>query len=410
MKTTRAKLLTGKLRGALIAIEVALSFVLLTGAGLMMKSLIRLWDVEVGFHTQRLLTMNVSLSGTKYSSPQKKAAFVGQVLWQLKSLPLVRSAAVVTNLPLTRDDTQNSFEIPGRHAVRGSADYNVVSAGYFRTMGIPLLSGRELLNSDSAHTPLVCVISRRMAQRYWPHQNPVGAGIVAYRVVAKSTHKGTSVEFTPQQLRVVGVVGDVRQLGLDAPIEPELYMTYAQWPSSNMWLVARTRTDPSLLVPAVRKAVWNIDPDQPVADANTMDQWLSKETASRRFMLQLIGTFAFMALVLAAVGTYGVVAYGVGQRTHEIGIRMALGATEQRILWTVISQTVRWLITGIAAGIVGAFGITRLLGHYLYEVQPSDPQTFIGVLLVLLGIALVAIYIPARQAARVDPIVALHYE
>jgi putative ABC transport system permease protein len=205
-------------------------------------------------------------------------------------------------------------------------------------------------------------------------------------------------------------VGDVRQLGLDAPPDPELFMSYAQWPSNEMALVLRTASEPSSLIPAVKKEIWGVDPDQPVTDIKTMDELVSTEAAGRRFVLQLIGTFAAIALVLAAVGIYGVVSYGTRQRTHEIGIRMALGARGQQIMWLVAGQNAKWLLIGITTGVVSALALTRLLAAYLYAVRPTDATTFIVVALVLAAVACFACYIPARRATKVDPMVALRYE
>ncbi len=410
MRASRTTHHAGRLRGAFIALEVALSFVLLTGAGLMMKSLIRLRDVNVGFRTRGLLTMDVSLSGKKYSSPEEQAAFFGQVLTRLQLLPAVRFAAAVMNLPLTRSDTRNRFEIPGAHAIRGSADRDAVSTDYFHTMGIPLLSGREILDSDSARTPLVGVISRRMAQRYWPHQDPVGASIVVSRPTTATTPKGTIVHTKPQQLTIVGVVGDVRQLGLDVPPEAELYVPYSQWPSKEMSLVVRTDAEASMSIRLVEKAVWSVDPDQPVTAVKTMDQWVSKEAASRRFVLQLIGVFGLIAIVLAGVGIYGVVSYWARQREHEIGIRMALGAQRIDVLRLVVVQGLRQALIGIGIGLAGALALTRFLSSVLFHVKPTDPLTFVAVSLFLTGVALLACWIPARPAAKVDPMVALRHE
>jgi putative ABC transport system permease protein len=399
-----------RLGSALIALEIALSFVLLTGAGLMMRSLILLRDVNVGFRMRGLLTMDVSLSGKKYSSPEKEASFFAGVLTRIRSLPSVRSAAVVTNLPLTRNDTRNSFEIPVAHAMRGSAEFNAVSADYFHSMGIPLLRGREFADSDSARTSLVGIISSRMAQRYWPHQNPVGASIVVHRPVTSITEKGTTVRFEPQELTIVGVVGDVRQLGLDAPPESELYVPYAQWPSNEMSLVFRTDAEPSLSIRAVEETVWSLDPDQPVTDIRTMDQWASKEAASRSFVLQLIGAFALIAIVLAGVGIYGVVSSWTRQRTHEIGIRMALGARRIDVLSLVVIQGFRQALVGIGIGVAGALALTRFLSSLLFHVKPTDPFSFIAVSLFLAFVALLASYIPARGATKVQPMTALRYE
>jgi len=408
-RSSGASVRTGRIRGALIGLEVALSFVLLAGAGLMMKSLVRLLEVDVGFRTERLLTMDVSLAGEKYASAENQAAFFGQVLKRLESLPSVASVAAIMNLPMTRSDTWIRFEIPGPHPREGSADNHAVSPNYFHTMGIPLLNGRELLTADSARSPRVGVVNRSMAQKYWPDENPIGKTIIASRAVVVSTSKGSSVEFKRQELEIVGIVGDVR-FGLDAPPEPELFMPYTQWPSNEMALVLRTASEPSSLIPGIKKEIWRVDPDQPVTDIKTMDELVSTEAAGRRFVLQLIAAFASIALVLAAVGIYGVVSYGTRQRTHEIGIRMALGARGQQIMWLVAGQNAKWLLIGITTGIASAFALTRLLAAYLYAVRPTDPLTFVAVSLLLLAVALLAVYIPARRATKIDPMEALRYE
>jgi putative ABC transport system permease protein len=410
VRSSGADVRAGRIRGALIGFEVALSFVLLAGAGLMMKSLIRLLNVDVGFRTERLLTMDVNPTGEKYTSAENQAAYYGQVLQRLESLPSVASAGAIVDLPLTRSDTQNSFEIPGPHPRRGVANYHAVSPDYFQTMGIPLLSGRELLPSDSARSPLVGVVNRSMARKYWPDENPIGKTIVASRAVEVPNSKGSSVEFKPEELEIVGVVGDVRQLGLDAPPDPELFMPYTQWPPTGMSLVLRTASEPMSLIPQVKKEIWQVDPDQPVTDIRSMDQLVSTEAAGRRFVLQLIGVFAAIALVLAAVGIYGVVSYGTRQRTHEIGIRMALGARGQQIMWLVAGQNARWLLIGIALGVACALAMTRLLGAYLYAVQATDATTFIAVTLILAAVACFACYIPARRATKVDPMVSLRHD
>ena len=222
--------------------------------------------------------------------------------------------------------------------------------------------------------------------------------------------KGTSIQFKPRQLEIVGVVGDVRQLGLDDTPGSELYIPYPQWPSDEMSLVVRTQSQPWSLIPMIEKAIWSVDPDQPVTDVRTMDQWVAKEAASRRFMLQLIGAFALIALALTVAGIYGVLSYWMRQRTHEIGIRMALGAQKADVLRLVLGQGLKLVLVGVAIGIVGALALTRFMFSFLYGVKPTDPMTFLAVSLILTGAALLASYIPARRAIRVDPMVALRYE
>jgi putative ABC transport system permease protein len=400
----------GGMRGGLMALEVALSFVLLVGAGLMMKSLIRLLEVDVGFRTEHLLTMDVSLAEEKYSTPEKQTAYFDHVLQRLTAMPAVLSAGAVTDLPLTRNVRWDGFEIPGPPPSQGTACYNAVSPDYFRAMGIPLLNGRELGIGDSASSPLVGVINRSMASKYWPNENPIGKTIVVYRYVAEQTSEGTHVQFKPQMLEIVGVVGDNRQLALDVPPDPELFMPYAQWPTNEMSLVLRIASEPSSLIPRFEREIWRVDPDQPVTDIKTMDEWVGREAAGRRFILLLIGAFASIAAVLAAVGIYGVASYGMRQRTHEIGVRMALGARGQQVVWLILRQNLTWLLVGIAAGLAGAFALTRLLEKYLYAVRPTDASTFALIMLVQLAIAGLASFIPARRATKVDPMVALRYE
>ena len=401
---------TGKTRGALIALEVALSFVLLVGAGLMMKSLIHLLQVDVGFRTERLLTMDVSLAGKKYASPEQRTGFFREVLQGVASLPAVSSVGAITDLPLTRNSTWDGFEIPGTRQQRGVAAYHAVSADYFRTMGIPLLSGRDIRDSDSALSPMVGVVNRSMAGKYWPNQNPVGTSIVVYWPVLVTTPKGTSVESRRQGLEIVGIVGDVRQLGLDTPPEPELFIPYTQWPSDEMSLVVRTQSEPTSLVAAAKKQIWRVDPDQPIADIKTMDELVSAEAAGRRFVLQLIGVFASIAVVLATVGIYGVASYLARQRRHEIAIRLALGAEAQRVVWMVVCQNVAWLLFGIVAGLAGALATTRLLNSYLYSVRATDMTTFGAVTFLLIAVAFAASYMPAHRATGVDPMAALRCE
>jgi putative ABC transport system permease protein len=410
LQSSVARFQAVRIRGALIALEVALSFVLLAGAGLMMKSLVRLLGEDVGFRTEHLLTMDVSLSEAKYSTPEKQTAYFDQVLQRLTAMPAVLSVGAVTDLPLTRNETWNGFEIPGPHPSQGRAGYHAVSSDYFRTMGISLLNGRELGIADSARSPLVGVINRSMASKYWPNENPIGKTIEVYRVVVERTPEGEHVQFKPHMLEIVGVVSDVRQLALEEPPDPELFIPYAQWPSSEMSLVLRAESEPSSLIPRIKKEIWRVDSDQPVTDLKTMNELVATEAATRRFVLQLVGTFALIAIVLAAVGIYGVASYWMRQRTHEIGIRMALGAEGHGIVWMLVRQNAMWVLIGITAGVAGAFAMTRLLAGYLYAVRPTDPTTFIAVGVLLSAVALVASYIPARRATKVDPMVALRYE
>jgi putative ABC transport system permease protein len=409
-RSSAASVRRGGIRGGLIGLEVALSFVLLAGAGLMMKSLIRLLETDVGFRMERLLTMKVDLAGEKYSLAEKQAAFFGEVLKRCESMPSVLAAGAVVDLPMTRSEKRDGVDIPGFHPKNGTAGYHAVSPGYFHTMGMPLLNGREFLPTDTADSPLVGVVSRAMVRKFWPDENPIGKTVVAHLVEEVSTPQGSIVKFKPRELQVVGIVGDIRQLGLDAPPRPELYMPYTQWPSNEMSLVLRISSLSSSVVPALKQEIGRVDPDQPVTDVATMDELVAVDAGARRFVLELLGVFAALAVVLAAVGIYGVVSYGTRQRTHEIGIRMALGARGQEILWLVAGQNASWLLAGILIGAAGALALTRLLGSYLYAVRPTDPLIFVIVALLLLVVALAAVLVPARRATKVDPMVALRYE
>ena len=395
------------MRGGFVALEVALSLVLLVGAGLMMKSLLRLLEVDVGFRTEHLLTMDVTAN---YSTPEKQAAYFDHVLERLAATPAVLAAGAVTDLPLTRNWKRDGFRIPGPHPIEGLAGYHAVSPDYFRAMGIPLLNGRAPGVGDSAKSPLVGVINRSMAHKYWPNENPIARTIEVYSIVTEPASEGVRVQIKPRLLEIVGIVGDVRQLGLDVPPGPELFMPYDQWPAQEMSLVLRIAAEPSSLIPRVEKEIWRVDPDQPVTDIKTMDEWVAREAAGRRFILLLIGAFASIAAVLAAVGIYGVASYGMRQRTHEIGVRMALGARRQQIVWLILRQNLSWLVIGIAAGLASAIALTRLLASYLYSVRPTDAATFALIVLVQLAIAALASFIPARRATKVDPMLALRYE
>ncbi len=393
------------MRGTLLSIEVALSFVLLAGAGLMIRSLVDLLNTDLGFPTQHLLTVHVPLSQTKYSSDEKQTAFFQQALQGIATLPSVLSAGVTENLPLVPSWGHNSFRIPGPRPVEGLSIYTGVSPQYFRTMAIPLLYGREFATGDTAQSPFVAIVNRTLTEKYWPNENPVGKIIEGFRFVG-----GSSQHIVWKTIQIVGIVGDVRQSSrADTPF-PEIFLPYTQRPSTDMDLVLRTASDPASLIPAIKKEIWRVDPDQPIDSVQTADQLTETDMADRRFLLQLIGGFAAIAILLAAVGIYGVASHWVAQRTHEIGIRMALGAGRRQVVGLVLRQNAKDILLGIAAGAAAAFGITRLLAAYLYGVRPTDPATFVLVGVIEILIALAASYLPARRAAKTEPMEALRYE
>lgn len=401
---------TGRMRGVLVMLEVSISFVLLAGAGLMMKSLWRLLEVNPGFRTEKLLTINVSLPEAKYREDNQKIAFFRGVLQHLQAIPGVLSAGAVVDLPLTTAYSLNTVDIEASPPKEGSATYNPVNPDYFATMGISLIHGRSFTEADSESAAAVAVVNRTMAEKYWGGENPIGKAILVNRGFVERTAEGTHLRFMKQRCEIVGVVGDVRHRGLDVEPWPELYMPYPQRPSDEMTLILRTSANPAVIVPAARRAIWMVDRDQPVTDIRTMDQLISEDTAERRFVLLLISAFALMAVTMAGAGIYGVVSYSVAQRTHEIGIRMTLGAQSRDVIGLVLGQGIALLGTGIVIGIGGAWSLTRLLSSYLYTVKPTDPATFVVAAMVLAALALAANVIPARRATRVDPAVALRYE
>jgi predicted permease len=393
-----------RIRGILIISEVAVSFLLLIGAGLLINSFIRLRHVDPGFRSENLLTMKIVLPETRYPDKQRRSLFYDELLRRVETLPGVASAAVATNLPLT--SSGNSVGI----AIEGRADpapdrvpiviTRVVSPGYFKTMTIPLLEGRVFTEGDKADSPTAVVISETTARRFWPGENALG----------KHIKIGRSTSPRPW-LTVVGVVKDVRQFELIIEPQPQMYLPYQQAdffdPRS---LIIRTNFDPLSLAGTVRQTVWEIDKDQPVSDISSMEEIVSDSVARQRFSMLLLGVFAGLAMVLAAVGIYGVMSYSVAQRTREIGIRMALGAQRSDVMKMTIGQGLRLVLTGVAIGLVGAFVLTRVMSTLLFGVSPTDPLTFISISIVLVSVAVLASYVPALRATRVDPMFALRYQ
>ncbi|MFL5578191.1 MAG: ABC transporter permease [Gemmatimonadaceae bacterium] len=391
-----------RLRSTLVVVQVALSLVLLVGAGLMLKSFARLQGVSPGFDPERLLTAKVTLSGPKYESDARQTAFFQQLLERVAAEPGVRAAGAINWLPLSGLRSATDYTIAGRPAPRRGeepgADVRAVDPAYFRAMGIPLLRGTTFNGHElpDARTKTV-VISESLARAQFPGQDPLGQRIL---MEWGDTLTG----------EIVGVVGDVRHIGLDSIAPPTIYWALPQFPSPFMTLVVRTAGDPMRSAGAVRRAVWSLDPDLPVADVKPMESYLGDSVARRRFTATLLATFAALALSLAAVGLYGVVSYSVAQHTREFGIRMALGASATAVRRGVMRQSLLLAVAGVVAGILGALALTRLLASLLYDVSATDPTVFAGIAAVLTGVALAAAYVPARRATRVDPMEALRYE
>jgi putative ABC transport system permease protein len=389
------------LRSSLVVLEVALAMVLLVSAGLLIKSVLRLQDVNPGFNPERVLTMNLSLPQAKYPTPADQAAALDRILRGVQELPGVENAAVTTVLPVSENFDTRTIEIEGQPRApneQPDVDNYMVTPDYLRTMSIPLRRGRALTLSDTADAPLVALVSEAMARKFWPNEDPIGKRIRFFTSDSENQNPWRTI---------IGLVGDVKQYGLDRPATTALYVPTRQMPASSVTLVVRTRTDPAAMLGEVRRAILSVDNEQAVYNIATMDQVLSNSIALRRFTMVLLGIFAALALLLAAIGIYGVLAQAVVQRTHEIGIRMALGAQMRDVLKLILSHGMTLVAIGIGAGIVGALGVTRLMANLLFGVGATDPTTFIAIATLLSAVAFLACYLPARRAAKLDPVIAL---
>jgi putative ABC transport system permease protein len=392
-----------RIRSLLVVSEVALSLVLLVGAGLLIKSFVRLREVNTGFDARNVLTATVSLS-SKYEDEPQQAAFFRGLIQEVKALPNVEAVGVVMPLPLSGNNVQASFAVEGREEMakkeKPTAHFRSVSPEYFHAMSIPVLKGRTFTDRDGVDAPLVVIINETFARKYFAGEDPMGRRI---------TFATLSMEEALHE--VVGVVGDVRHDKPDREAEAEYYTSYLQMPLGEMSLVVRSKTgNPASLTPQLREAVLRLDKDQPIYEVRTMTQLLADAIAQQRFSMLLLGVFAALALTLAAVGIFGVMNYSVAQRTHEIGIRMALGAQSTDVLRMVLGQGMILTLTGIGVGLAASLLLTRVMSSLLYGVSVTDPLVFAGVALVLASVALLASFIPARRATRVDPMVALRYE
>jgi putative ABC transport system permease protein len=393
-------------RAALVIVEGALACILAIGAGLMLRSFSRLLATSPGFRTDHLLTFRIKLPNdakdSKYRDPRQQSATFARFLRAVQAAPGVQSAALTEIVPLSQDDMDMGFFVvkeqpplaPGMHM---AADYRDVSPGYFHTMGIPLIKGRTFTDHDNPDSPRVVIIDETLARRFFPDQDPVGEHLQV-------------PDATRPEREVVGIVGAVRDTGFDQQPRPTIYFPLGQTGDQTMSLVAHTMLPPGSIVPIVKSAIWSIDSNQPVFSVRTMGEIVSDITSANRIAFLALDAFAFLGLMLAAVGIYGVTSYAVSQRTHEIGVRMALGAQPGDVMRLVVGHGVKLALWGVGIGLLGSFVLTRLMASLLYGVSATDGITYATVAILLAGVALAASYVPARRAMRIDPVVALRQE
>ena len=390
-------------RAPLVVAEVALTLVLVIGAGLMMRTLWSLSHVATGFRPEGVLTMRVQPSGGRYTSGARQVEYVDAVLERLRALPGVQAAGAIHHLPLsgyswsTDIDTEGRAPAPNETPLRSG--WRVISGDYFQAMGIPLVRGRTFLPSDTREAQQVVVVNEELARAAWPGEDPIGKRFTA----GNATRVGGAVT-------VVGVVGGVRHVALDASPGPEMYRVMSQTAAGAMTLTVRTSGDPTAIAALARQAVREVDADVPISDVRSLEQVMAASVARPRLIMSLLLVFAAVGVVLGAVGVYGVIAYAVGERRREIGVRIALGAEPRVVAGAVVLRGVRYAAIGVAIGLVGAFAVTRLMRSLVFGVSTTDPATFIGLSVFLVGVAALASYLPARQAAGTDPMVALRSE
>ncbi len=397
-----------RVRSLLVVSEIALSLMLLIGAGLLIKSFLHLRDTDPGFDPQRVLVTSLAVPRVKYPESEQQRRFFQQVLERAKGVPGVEAVGGIDFLPLAGSTRQSTFTIVGQPppapGQEPDAIYHAISPDYFRAISIPVQKGRPFTERDADKSPPVIIINETFARRFFPDEDPIG--------------KQVTIDNPDPKLQlareIVGVVKDVRHLGLEAKVEPEFYVSYLQAPDRRMTLVMRAAsvnpTSIANIAAATREGIKAVDKDQYVPNIRTMENVLSESIAPHRFSMMLLGMFAFVALLLSSVGIFGVMNYTVTQRTHELGLRMALGAQRRHVLKLVVGQGMMLAVGGVGVGLIGAFALTRVMSSLLYGVSATDPLIFAGVVALLAGVALLACYIPARRATRVDPMIALRYE
>ncbi len=393
-----------KIRSALLVTEVALALVLVIAAGLLIRTFSHLLRVDPGFNATRVLTFELTLPGAKYPDKDKVAGVYRQILERFRNIPGVQSAGIASPMPMSGGQESTAFMIPGRpRKVNGFdtfASYTIASPGYFSAIGTPILRGRPFLDSDTADSQPVAIISKTLADQFYPGEDPVGK----------------TIKLPPDKfptMTIVGIAADVKHFTVREKTGPEFYVVYTQKPYPDMLtmqVAVRTQADPRSVIGGAREAIRSVDPGLPIAKVSTLATLVDDSMTQSRFSMLLLSAFGALALILASIGIYGVISYGVAQRTQEIGIRLALGAQPRNVFAMVLGQGARLAGLGVVLGFVAAFGVTRLMASMLFGVQPADPLTFAIVPALLMGVALLACYLPARRATRVDPIIALRYE
>jgi putative ABC transport system permease protein len=388
-----------RLRSLLVVAEVASALVLLIGAGLLIKSFLRLQEVDTGMRPENVLTLTISLPEARYNKPQMAVGFYQRALDRIRALPGVEAAGVINILPLLRTGYNGDVEIEGQTYPAGQlplAEYRAASPDYFRALGIPLVAGRLFDARDREDAPQVAIVNQTFANKFLGGQSALGKRIKPHN----------------EWITIAGVVGDVKQSGLTRPVMPEIFFPFeqAQSMAQSMTLIVRGTQDPTALVPAIRREVLAIDPNLPVYNVQTMETVINKSVSDRRLNMLLLSIFAGVAMILSMIGIYSVMSYTVTQSTREIGIRMALGAQPRDVLRLVVGQALVLTLLGVGLGVIGALGLTRLMESLLYGVKATDPLTFLGVSGLLIVVALLACYWPARRATKVDPMIALRYE
>ncbi|HEV2915206.1 MAG TPA: ABC transporter permease [Pyrinomonadaceae bacterium] len=391
-----------RLRNAFVVAEIALALVLLVGAGLMIKSFMRLQAVDPGFDPGNLLTMRVLLPRAKYADDGKRVNFFRQAVERMKALPGVSSVGIIDALPFASMGSATDFAIEGKPAPapgeEPDTDVRVTDENYFRTMNIPVLSGRTFTEQEAVEERHVAVINQALARKYFAGENPLGKRIIV------------NMKLPPVPTEIIGIVGDAKYGKLEGETRAMVYWPHPELASSSMTIVVRAEGDPLRLASAAAREIQAIDKDQPIADVRTMGSWLSESVSRTRFGTLLLATFAALALLLSAIGIYGVMSYSVTQRTQEIGIRMALGAQRGDVMRMILGQGMGLTLVGVALGLGASFALTRVMASLLFGISATDPATFTLISLLLMGVAFLSTYLPARKATRVDPMVALRYE